>query len=232
MKKLITVIILFAVLLLFGCSSNEPVNTEQNTSKLPEKGVLDSAQYESVYQNRLAEAFAVSDKSNENTYEYIKIYAPNDDLRRFEAGGSVYFLSVYRCDKGSAALVFNSKNDKPESCRELIYYTKPISAEKLKAAKTLGDVYSMTGSQNQDEFGKYCSAAESSENFAPAANSASSFNLSLHLTDDGFYLVEYTDYMYERIGDEVTLSGNVKVASAEKCDSVFSDVLYKMITGE
>lgn len=236
---------LIFVIILGNCNY---IKTQNQTSKKTISSTnsvdyyISDKQYKEIINQQATGLGMLSDPSNVFTYEKLQMIAPNDNLISFSIMNDEfqntsdnfenYCLNIYDLDNGKIATIYSADQDeKPTDCIGLVYYTNRINSTDLKNAKTLSDIYNIIKPDNKEEFLKYFDSIEYSPMFYNASNNTSAEKglQSLHLTDDGFYVMNYNNDLLLNSYDKSSYNMECQIKSIEKCEQINQVELYQII---
>lgn len=242
MKRLICVLLSAFLVLLCGCQAFEKNNNNDDVSDKEDLTktvvVMTQQQYLELYQKALIGGGMLSDYEQVFNYDAAQGIAPNENIIDLSVDNENYFLTVFSLDNGKLVCVYNEKENgnSPNEFMGMVYCSERTDSKKLSEALTVKNVFELTNAESNIEFAKYYNSAELSKFFyLPSLESetVSDFR-TLHITDDGFYLVGYQEDMLNNEGDGEKPDFNMecKVVSVEKCELPEQEELYKKICSE
>ena len=193
-------------------------------------------QYSEIYRKALINSPASSDPNNHFTFEDINGIAPNNNVVSVSDGEKNYYLIFYDIGDGKLVCIFDEKDglNSPDVFMGMVFCTKKLSANSLSEAKKLKEVYEISGVTDSEDFVMFYDSAELSGIFdSPSDESDMSDGYrTLHITDEGFYLIRYEDNMINSVADDSTdtfFNMECEIVSVEKCELPEQERIYGAI---
>ena len=151
----------------------------------------------------------------------IRNIAPFKEVKKFVSDNSTYYYNIFKHKDSNLLLIY----DNEYFICGCIYYNKPIDSEKLKEAKTFGEVQKLDITLTDNEVGLNelsCYVLFSRRGYQSNYN-ADALSSTLHFTNDGLYLLAYDNTIYSKN------SSKIKISSIEKVDDGVFNKVYDLV---
>lgn len=150
------------------------------------------------------------------------------DVAHFEAvnklvlNDDIYYFNVFKYNESNLVLIYDSEHLLTCGC---IYYNTPVKSEDLKKSKTFKDIQMLDKSLTDNDLGFSETTGYFLISHSEYENDIDEGALSstLHITDDGLYLVLYDNTLY------TVDSEKIKIISIEKVNDKVYNAVYDLL---
>lgn len=144
-----------------------------------------------------------------------------EEVNKFILSDDTYYFNVFKYNESYLLLIYDSKY---WTCG-CIYYNTPIELEKLKKSKTFSDVQKLdsTLTDNQIGLNELSSSLLFLRRGYQSNKDAEILSSTLHVIDNGLYLVSYDNTLYSVKSDEI------KILAIEKIEDKVYNTAYELL---
>lgn len=147
-----------------------------------------------------------------------------EGVNKFILSDDTYYFNVFKYKKSSLLLIYDSEY---WVCG-CIYYNTPIELEELRKSKTFRDVQKLdsTLTDNQIGLNELSSSVLFLRRGYQSNQDVEVLSSTLHVTDNGLYLVSYDNTLY------LVKSEEIKINSIEKIEDKVYNTVYNILCNQ
>lgn len=225
MKKYLKILI-FIIILLCGCSSNNSKITIHENSDIVICTDDNPVSYYKIDENKMFDIYdVISDITSGEQKGYLKdIYKITNvnQVKRFEVEGDIYYYNIFEYSDNKWVLIY----DNEYWVCGCIYFNEVLDLQKLNQAKTFRDVENIDSTLINNGCGLNQLSANILVNrrqYQLNYLNTDTLNATLHYTKEGFYLIQYDQPLYSIDSSEI------QVVSMEKIEDVVYNTVYTLL---